>query len=52
VEMGFDNAIFPQSEFNMWKVQQQFLEHFNYGICTLEGYTLLNEYRNLHEQVN
>lgn len=52
VEMGFDNAIFPQSEFNMWKVQQQFLEHFNYGICTLEGYKLLNEYRNLHEQVN
>jgi len=49
VEMGFDNAIFPQSEFNMWKVQQQFLEHFNYGICTLEGYKLLNEYRSLHE---
>jgi len=52
VEMGFDNAIFPQSEFNMWKVQQQFLEHFNYGICTLEGYKLLNEYKSLHEQVN
>ena len=52
VEMGFDTAIFPQSEFNVWKVQQQFLEHFNYGICTLEGYKLLNEYKSLHEQVN
>ncbi len=52
VEMGFNTAIFPHSEFNVWKVQQQFHEHFNYGICTLEGYKLLNEYRNLHEQVN
>jgi AcrR family transcriptional regulator len=45
VEMGFNTAIFPHSEFNVWKVQQQFHEHFNYGICTLEGYRLLNEYR-------
>jgi len=52
VEMGFNTDIFPHSEFNVWKVQQQFHEHFNYGICTLEGYKLLNEYRNLHEQVN
>lgn len=52
VEMGFDANIFPHAEFNIWKVQQQFHEHFNYGICTLEGYKLLNEYRNLHEQIN
>ena len=52
VEMGFNTDIYPQSEFNVWKVQQQFHEHFNYGICTLEGYKLLNEYRSLHEQVN
>jgi len=52
VEMGFNTTFFPHSEFNVWKVQQQFLEHFNYGVCTLEGYKLLDEYRNLHEQVN
>jgi len=52
VEMGFNTIFFPHSEFNVWKVQQQFLEHFNYGVCTLEGYKLLDEYRNLHEQVN
>ena len=51
VEMGFNTAIFPHSEFNVWKVQQQFHEHFNYGICTLEGYKLLDEYRTLHEKV-
>jgi AcrR family transcriptional regulator len=52
VEMGFDTSIFPHSEFNVWRVQQQFHEHFNYGICTLEGYKLLDEYRSLHERVN
>jgi len=46
VELGFNTALFPQAEFSPWKVQYQFLEHFNYGICTLEGYKLLDEYRN------
>jgi AcrR family transcriptional regulator len=50
VEMGFNTAIFPMIEFNPWKVQVQFLEHFNYGICTLKGYKLLNQYKNIHEE--
>jgi AcrR family transcriptional regulator len=49
VEMGFNTTVFPVAEFNTWKVQQQFMEHFNYGICTLKGYKLLNEYKNIHE---
>jgi AcrR family transcriptional regulator len=49
VEMGFNASLFPVAEFNTWKVQQQFLEHFNYGICTLKGYKLLNEYKNIHD---
>ena len=32
IEMGFNPSIFPLAEFNTWKVQQQFIEHFNYGI--------------------
>jgi TetR/AcrR family transcriptional regulator, cholesterol catabolism regulator len=52
VEMGFNTSLFPVSEFNTWKVQQQFLEHFNYGICTLKGYKLLNQYKNINEEVN
>lgn len=52
VELGFNAALFPVAEFNVWKVQQQFLEHFNYGICTLKGYKLLNEYKNIEEKVN
>jgi AcrR family transcriptional regulator len=50
VEMGFDTSIFPMAEFNPWKVQVQFLEHFNYGICTLKGYKLLNQYKNINEE--
>src|SRR6201996_2352898 len=52
VEMGFNSTVFPVAEFNIWKVQQQFLEHFNYGICTLKGYKLLNQYKNIHEEIN
>jgi len=49
VEMGFNTTIFPLAEFSPWTVQQQFLEHFNYGICTLEGYKLLEKYKNLEK---
>jgi AcrR family transcriptional regulator len=47
VEMGFNASIFPTAEFSTWKVQYQLLEHFNFGICTLKGYKLLNEYKNI-----
>jgi AcrR family transcriptional regulator len=45
VELGFNTSIFPVAEFNPWKVQIQFLDHFNYGVCTLDGYKLLDEYK-------
>ncbi|MDN3583294.1 TetR/AcrR family transcriptional regulator [Mucilaginibacter flavus] len=50
VELGFNTSLFPVAEFNTWKVQVQFLDHFNYGICTLKGYKLLNQYRNINEE--
>jgi len=50
VEMGFNSAIFPIAEFNTWTVQQQFLEHFYYGICTLKGYKLINQYKNINNE--
>jgi AcrR family transcriptional regulator len=50
VELGFNTTVFPVAEFSAWKVQYQFLEHFNYGICTLKGYKLLNQYKNIHEE--
>ena len=50
VEMGFNARLFPIAEFSTWKVQYQFLEHFNYGICTLKGHKLLNKYKNISEE--
>lgn len=50
VEMGFNQELFPVAEFSPWKVQTQFLEHFNYGICTLEGYKLLNQHKNENKE--
>ncbi|MBD1392210.1 TetR/AcrR family transcriptional regulator [Mucilaginibacter glaciei] len=48
VEMGFNQSIFPIGQFNTWTVQYQMLEHFNYGICTIKGHKLLNEYNNIN----
>lgn len=50
VEMGFNTNIFPIAEFSPWKVQYQLLEHFNFGICTLKGFKLLDEYKNVKPQ--
>jgi len=50
VEMGFNTILFPLAEFNPWQVQFQFLEHFNYGICTLKGYKLLDKYKNISSE--
>ena len=50
IEFGFNTEIFPIAEFSTVKVQMQFLEHFNYGICTLKGYKLLNQYQNKHDE--
>ena len=47
VEMGFNTSIFPVAQFSPWKVQYQLLEHFNYGICTLEGHKLLDQHKNI-----
>jgi AcrR family transcriptional regulator len=52
IEMGFNNSIFPQTEFNIWKVQTQILEHFTYGICTIKGIKLLNEFKNIKDELN
>jgi AcrR family transcriptional regulator len=50
VEMGFNTNLFPVADFSIWKVQYQLLEHFNYGICTLKGYKLLNQFKNIVEE--
>lgn len=50
VEMGFNASIFPIAQFSAWRVQYQLLEHFNYGVCTIKGHKLLDQYKNVHEE--
>ncbi len=50
ISMGFNHEIFPPAQYNTWTVQQQFQEHFSYGICTLKGYKLLNQYKNINNE--
>jgi hypothetical protein len=42
--------MFPPAEYNVWKVQMQFLEHFLYGICTVGGHEILDNYKNILQQ--
>lgn len=42
IELGFNASIYPHAEFNLWDVQLQLLNHFNYGVCTIKGITVLN----------
>jgi len=42
IELGFNASVYPHAEFNLWDVQLQLLNHFNYGVCTIKGITVLN----------
>jgi AcrR family transcriptional regulator len=45
IKLAFDQDVFPEDVFNFREVQFQFLDHFFYGIVTVEGYALLNKYK-------
>jgi hypothetical protein len=42
IELGFNASVYPHTGFNLWDVQLQLLNHFNYGVCTIKGITVLN----------
>ncbi|MFC0514296.1 TetR/AcrR family transcriptional regulator [Mucilaginibacter angelicae] len=42
IELGFNSSVYPHTGFNLWDVQLQLLNHFNYGVCTIKGITVLN----------
>ena len=47
IDLGFNPNVYPPEKFNVSMVQQVLLEHFLYGICTLEGYHLIENYKSL-----
>ena len=50
VELGFNQDIFPQTEFNLAEVQGELFTHFMYGIATLKGHKLINKYKQITEE--
>lgn len=49
VFLAFDPQIFPTKEFRQNELHTAFFEHFLYGICTLKGHRMLNEYKQILE---
>lgn len=40
MEMIFDQSWFPVAEYDLWKLQSQFFDHFNFGLGTKKGIAL------------
>ena len=51
-QLIFDPKIFPPTQFNVAEVSVQLFEHFVYGIITLKGLNLLNQYKRQTQQAN
>lgn len=45
--LPFRQEVFPFSKFSLPEVQKAILEHYLYGLCTLEGQRLIKKYENL-----
>jgi TetR/AcrR family transcriptional regulator, cholesterol catabolism regulator len=50
IVLGFDQNIFPSSEYNLLKVTEKILEHFLYGIVTEKGLKLIYEYKSRYHK--
>jgi hypothetical protein len=45
IEIAWNPELFPPSKFDIWKVNLAFIAHFLYGIVSLKGYQLIEEYK-------
>jgi hypothetical protein len=49
IDSCFKYDIFPPSNFSIVQVMKQSTEMFMYGMVTLKGYKLINQYKNITE---
>jgi TetR/AcrR family transcriptional regulator, cholesterol catabolism regulator len=52
VQVALDPKTFPSPQFNFVEVNLQLFEHFVYGIITLKGLNLLNQYKKQNNEAN
>ena len=50
--MPFNIHVFPPQKFDMLKVNLQIIEHFVYGVATLEGHKLMDKYKSENLNIN
>lgn len=50
VELGFNSDMYPPTQFDLQKVQIALLEHFLYGLATIKGHKLINQYKHITEE--
>ncbi len=49
VDMSFDYNVFPSTEYRFDVVMVSLTEHFLYGLLSLKGHKLINQYKNIKE---
>lgn len=49
VDMSFNYDVFPSTEYRYDKVMIELTEHFLYGLLSLKGHKLINQYKNIKE---
>lgn len=49
VDMSFNYEVFPSTEYRFDKVMIELTEHFLYGLLSMKGYKLINQYKNIKE---
>lgn len=50
VQIGFNNDVFPPSNFKLAEVQDQMFDHFVFGLVTDKGRKLYMKYKELNQQ--
>ncbi|UYZ58669.1 TetR/AcrR family transcriptional regulator [Hymenobacter latericus] len=51
IELMFDGRVFPPRQFELQRLHMATVEHYLYGICTVKGHRLINQYRQVTEEV-
>lgn len=50
VELGFNSEVYPAAQFDLQQVQIALLEHYLYGIATIKGHRLINQYKHITDE--
>jgi len=50
VDMIFNQLVFPPGKFIMPEVMTEITEHYLYGLCTVKGHNLINNYKQLTQE--